>query len=238
MGGTMAGGASEKTVLGENAAERYTAEDNAMHRADSSIRTKTESTEINKENPNAGKVQSVTGTQAGGETIGVMREGTTEEGMAREEVTEGAELHQADALNAPEETGTATKGGREPQPPQMASMSEDKWQQLWKIYPHIRPFQDERQYLSLRPEDFVILHSGAYRLVQNSFLLHGYFNYNHLILTQVSQRNGNQYYIGVPGNFYEKEKQVAIMYGFGSFECRQEPAQEGDFGYYMIKVEL
>lgn len=117
-------------------------------------------------------------------------------------------------------------------------MSEDKWQQLWKIYPHTRPFQDEREYLSLRPEDFVILHSGSYRLAQNSFLLHGYFNYEHLILTQVPQRNGKQYYIGVPGNFYEKEKQVAVMYGFGSFECKREPAGEGDFGYYMIKVEL
>jgi len=135
-------------------------------------------------------------------------------------------------------TGIVLEGDQALQPPQMASMSEDKWQQLWKIYPHIRPFQDEREYLSLRPEDFVILHSSAYRLVQNSFLLHGYFNYDHLILTQVSQRNGNQYYIGVPGNFYEKEKQVAIMYGFGSFECRREPAQEGAFGYYMIKVDL
>lgn len=169
---------------------------------------------------------------------GMGREGMAREGMMGEDATEEAELHQTDALEVPEESSTASKGGRESQPPQMASMSEDKWQQLWKIYPHIRPFQDERQYLSLRPEDFVILHSGAYRLVQNSFLLHGYFNYDHLILTQVSRRNGNQYYIGVPGNFYEKEKQVAIMYGFGSFECRQEPAQEGDFGYYMIKVEL
>lgn len=126
----------------------------------------------------------------------------------------------------------------QPQTPHMTSMREDKWQQLQKIHPHIRPFQDQREYLSLRPEDFVILHSSAYRLVQNSFLLHGYFNYDHLILTRVSQKGGNQYYIGVPGNFFEKEKQVAIMYGFESFECRQEPAQEGEFGYYMIRVDL
>ena len=125
-----------------------------------------------------------------------------------------------------------------PKTPHMTSMSEDKWQQLQKIHPHIRPFQDEREYLSLRPEDFVILHSSAYRLVQNSFLLHGYFNYDHLILTRVSQKGENRYYIGVPGNFFEKEKQVAIMYGFESFECRQEPAREGEFGYYMIRVEL
>ena len=136
------------------------------------------------------------------------------------------------------ESAAGPESNRAPLPPRMDSMSEDKWQQLWKIYPHTRPFQDEREYLSLRPEDFVILHSGSYRLAQNSFLLHGYFNYEHLILTQVPQRNGKQYYIGVPGNFYEKEKQVAVMYGFGSFECKREPAGEGDFGYYMIKVEL
>ncbi len=151
---------------------------------------------------------------------------------------EMAELHQDVGLGVNAKTKTASESRQAPRPPHMDSMSEDKWQQLQKIYPHIRPFQDEREYLSLRPEDFVILHSSAYQLVQNSFLLHGYFNYDHLILTQVSQRKGNQFYIGVPGNFYEKEKQVAIMYGFGSFECRQEPAQEGDFGYYMIKVDL
>lgn len=137
-----------------------------------------------------------------------------------------------------EELQTAEAQRKVPQEPPAMPMSEDKWQQLQRIYPHIRPFQDEREYLSLRPEDFVILHSNAYRLVQNSFLLHGFYNYKHLILTHVSQRNAGQYYIGVPGNFYEKEKQVAIMYGFDSFECREEPAGEGDFGYYMIRVEL
>lgn len=139
---------------------------------------------------------------------------------------EQEELHTAETRRSPAK-----------EPPAMP-MSEDKWQQLERIYPHIRPFQDEREYLSLRPEDFVILHSNAYHLVQNSFLLHGFYNYKHLILTYVSQRNAQQYYIGVPGNFYEKEKQVAIMYGFSSFECKQEPAGEGDFGYYMIRVEL
>ena len=137
-----------------------------------------------------------------------------------------------------EELHTAETQRTVSQEPPTMPMSEEKWQQLQRIYPHIRPFQDEREYLSLRPEDFVILRTNSYRLVQNSFLLHGFYNYKHLILTHVSQKNARQYYIGVPGNFYEKEKQVAIMYGFDSFECRQEPAGEGDFGYYMIRVEL
>ncbi len=115
---------------------------------------------------------------------------------------------------------------------------DDKWTQLWAIYPHIAPFHDGREYMSMGPGDFVILPGRYYKLVNNSFLLHGYYNYHHLIMTRVEQRNGMKYYIGVPGNYYEREKKIAVMFGFESFECSVEPAEEGDFGYYMIPVEL
>lgn len=121
-----------------------------------------------------------------------------------------------------------------PRPPLM----EDKWNQLWSIYPRIAPFQDEREYLSIEPQDFVIFPVKYYQLVNNSFLLHGYHNYQHLILTQMLYRGEMRYYIGVPGNYYEKEKQVAIMFGFESFECKAEPAQTGDYGYYMMRIAL
>ncbi|MCH5344865.1 MAG: hypothetical protein J1E64_12580 [Acetatifactor sp.] len=115
---------------------------------------------------------------------------------------------------------------------------DDKWKQLSAIYPHIAPFEDERDYLSLGPSDFVIFPSRYYRVVNNSFLLHGYHNYRHLILARMESRGEIRYYVGVPGNFYEKEKQVALMFGFESFECKQEPARSGDYGYYMMRVEL
>lgn len=113
-----------------------------------------------------------------------------------------------------------------------------KWQQLWYLYPHRIPFHDEREYLSVRPEDFVVLNSRSYKLVNNSFLLHGFFNYDYLLLGRMEKDGKERFYIGVPGNFYEREKQVALMFGFESFECQKEPAQVGDFGYYMIPVEL
>lgn len=115
---------------------------------------------------------------------------------------------------------------------------DDKWKQLSYLYPHIAPFHDERDYLSISPGDFVILHRKYHKLVNNSFLLHGYYNYEHLILARVVKRGEDYFYVGVPGNFYEREKQVAIMFGFESFECKKEPAQIGDFGYYMIRVEM
>lgn len=124
--------------------------------------------------------------------------------------------------------------------PSAANMTfkEDKWEQLCAIYPHIHPFSDEREYLALGPQDFVMLPARYYQLINNSFLLHGYYNYQHLILTRVRMRDKARYYIGVPGNLYQKEKKIAVMFGFEGFECAKEPASEGDFGYYLIPVEL
>ncbi|MCM1100995.1 MAG: DUF6128 domain-containing protein [Acetatifactor muris] len=118
------------------------------------------------------------------------------------------------------------------------ALREDKWEQLCAIYPHIQPFSDEREYLSVGPQDFVVLPARYYPLVNNSFLLHGYYNYRHLILTRVRVRDKARYYIGVPGNLYPKEKKIAVMFGFEGFECASEPASDGDFGYYLIPVEL
>lgn len=116
--------------------------------------------------------------------------------------------------------------------------AESKWQQLWNIYPHINPFEDCREYLLVKPIDFVVLREKYYGLTTNSFLLHGYYNYNHLIMARDGKRPEEKIYIGVPGNFYEKEKQAAVLFGFESFEGRQEPVGTGDFGYYMVSVEI
>ena len=106
------------------------------------------------------------------------------------------------------------------------------------IYPHVHPFSDEREFLSVSPSDFVLLNRQSYKLVGNSFLLHGFYQFHHLILMRGGSRGQAKYYIGVPGNLYERDKKTAILYGFESFECAKEPAGEGDFGYYMIPVEL
>lgn len=117
-------------------------------------------------------------------------------------------------------------------------MKDTKWEHLSSIYPHIHPFRDTREFLSVGPEDFVVLRERCYQMTHNSFLLHGYYNYRHLLLLRQETAGQAKYYIGVPGNYYEREKQVARMFGFESFEGAREPAWEGDFGYYLISVEL
>lgn len=113
-----------------------------------------------------------------------------------------------------------------------------KWQQLCAIYPVVHPFGDGRAYLSIEPRDFVILQEQFQPMVQNSFLLHGFYHYRHLLLGRKKQGNYIQYYLGVPGVFYEKEKSAALFYGFESFEGAVTPTPEGSFGYYMKRVQI
>ena len=113
-------------------------------------------------------------------------------------------------------------------------LKEDKWEQILDTFDNIHPYGDERAYVKLELKDFIIL-SGKYQhLVNNSFLLHGFYNYRHIILG----KEGEVYYLGVPGVFYEREKMVALMFGFEAFECESGESKAGEFGYYLRKVEL
>lgn len=113
-------------------------------------------------------------------------------------------------------------------------LKEDKWEQILDTYDRIHPYGDERTYVKLEPKDFLILSSKYQHLVNNSFLLHGFYNYRHVILG----KEGETYYLGVPGVFYEREKMVALMFGFEAFECASGEPKAGEFGYYLRRVEL
>lgn len=114
------------------------------------------------------------------------------------------------------------------------NLKEDKWEQILESYERIHPYGDERVYVKLEPKDFIILQAKYQHLVNNSFLLHGFYNYRYIILGK--EQGG--YYLGVPGVFYEREKMVALMFGFEAFECPGGTARAGEFGYYLRKVEL
>lgn len=118
--------------------------------------------------------------------------------------------------------------------PPMAGLKEDKWEQILDTYDRIHPYGDERAYVKLEPKDFLILSSKYQHLVNNSFLLHGFYNYRHVVLGKEKEA----YYLGVPGVFYEREKMVALMFGFEAFECASGEPRAGEFGYYLRKVEL
>lgn len=114
----------------------------------------------------------------------------------------------------------------------------DKWEQLNCYYPKIHPFGDKREYLSITPRDFVVLSGKYHNLVHNSFLLHGYYNYGHVVLAKLREGQEDVYYLGVPGVYFDREKQAALLFGFEGFEADCDRITDGGFGYYMKKVEI
>ena len=131
------------------------------------------------------------------------------------------------------------------------TLYDDKWTQLCSTYPVCHPFGDDEKYITITPKDFVVLRKEYQNLVSNSFLLHSFYNYHHVILGKMGNGNDEIYYIGAPGNYFDREKRVAVMFGFEGFAKsktgndqrimnRQEKQNTlcGDFGYYMKKVEI
>ena len=136
---------------------------------------------------------------------------------------------------------------------------DDKWEQLCKMYPVVHPYEDERKYISIQPKDFVVMTGDYQHLANNSFLLHGFYNYRHIVLGREpldetkeersargqgkdgQEKNRDKcgdFYLCVPGVYYEREKMVALMFGFEAFECCGGKAEPGKFGYYLRKVKI
>lgn len=170
----------------------------------------------------------------------LQKEEWTEDDSMLQENMEGREVKEAEEKGTIQYMEIREGGRREKQKKDRKeyAMAENKWDQLWELYPHKAPFEDRREYLVLAPGDFVILQKDCYNLVKNSFLLHGYSTYKYLIIWKNRVEGEERYYVGVPGRFYDKECQAAVYFGFESFEGKEEPPREGDFGFYMKRVYL
>ncbi|MBD5466573.1 MAG: hypothetical protein HDR21_00275 [Lachnospiraceae bacterium] len=120
----------------------------------------------------------------------------------------------------------------------VTALSDDKWKQLCSIYPTVHPIGDDVDFIKITPVDFVVLRQEYQNLVRNSFLLHGYYNYNYILLGKYPDK----YYIGVPGIMHEQERIAAAMFGFVGFERAEAPKEQKEnrdrFGYYMMEVGI
>ena len=59
--------------------------------------------------------------------------------------------------------------------------------------------------------------SRIWKLGVNSFLAHGYYKYQYLMLGKVKMNKAELHVIGVPGIFTNKERYLANMFGFRVF---------------------
>lgn len=141
----------------------------------------------------------------------------------------------------PEQSCRPAKSPQEkPIPLMLEAADDDKWKQLLRSYKQVHPFGDERTFIAIEPKDFIILQAPYQKLVNNSFLLHGFYNYRHMILGEdKAMGNGQEkcFYLGVPGTYFEREKKVAVMFGFEGFES-DGAIEIGKFGYYLRHVEI
>ncbi len=112
---------------------------------------------------------------------------------------------------------------------------------IFEGYPRIYPFEDNEITLCVKiePKDIGYLPAEAWVLSNNSFLLHGYYCYNHLILAKIKEHNGYRYILGVPGIYHNRERFMARMFGFDCFKSiRKRELRQGDFGYWYVPVTL
>lgn len=82
-----------------------------------------------------------------------------------------------------------------------------------------------------------------WRIANNSFLLHGYHNYHHLLYIEEDGKT----WLGVPGVFHEKEEVAAKAFGFPEFrrltdaDLKLEENEKNtyeDFGYWCRQIPM
>ncbi len=86
-----------------------------------------------------------------------------------------------------------------------ASGQDQLWNRLICHYPKVLAFDYENgcEILSIKPQDIGLLPREIWVYGNNSFLLHGYYNYRHLILARLNNPNGRpRYLLGVPGHYF------------------------------------
>ena len=125
-----------------------------------------------------------------------------------------------------------------------AQSAEQPWAMKWKFmlenYPVMTPFEGDEGILCIRMElkDLRLLPKRYWYLGNNSFLLHGFFNYRYIILGAMQEKKQKRWFLGVPGVFQSQEKVMAAIFGFPEYKSEKVSEQKtGQFGYWYRFLE-
>ena len=70
-------------------------------------------------------------------------------------------------------------------------------------------------------------------LGNNSFLLHGFFNYRYLLMGERECDNHRELFLGIPGVYEKQEKVMATIFGFPLFITEKKTDTKAErFGYW------
>lgn len=114
-------------------------------------------------------------------------------------------------------------------------------QNIFHRFPKVYPFADQEitDCVRIEPQDIGLLPIEAWVLGNNSFLLHGYYTYRHLIFGKITTMDGFVYVIGVPGVYHSRESFMAKMFGFDHFKCvKKTEKKDGEFGYFYLPIQI
>ena len=120
--------------------------------------------------------------------------------------------------------------------------AETLWDRLRVIYPKVTAFEcaDGCEILVIKPQDIGLLPRENWVYGNNSFLLHGYYNYRYLILARLGKfGERGRYILGVPGHYGNNEKYMAAMFGFDRFvRSTRQPPRDSRFGYWYTDLNF
>ncbi len=124
--------------------------------------------------------------------------------------------------------------------------TEETFPQEEEIVPEEEPARQDSgvrlQCTKIQRNDLARLPRCEWKWANNSFLLHGYYNYHHLALIN----DGENYRLGVPGIYHPQEAKAASTFGFTEFIPHEdmtmdltddEKSSQDQFGYWCRQVK-
>ncbi len=116
----------------------------------------------------------------------------------------------------------------------------DPFQKLFVRADYIDAFDDDYFYdcIEVSPEKLKCLNQNEIDIAGNSFLLHGYYNFRHILFGRVRDNLDNtKYFVGVPGMYCNRERYMASMFGFNNFKkSHRSDYANPYFGYWYQEI--
>ena len=116
----------------------------------------------------------------------------------------------------------------------------DAFEKMLEEYPKLPMYGATELFdcVRIHPKDIGKLDMRNWKLGVNSFLTHGFYTYQYLLLGKMRFGDGNtRPIIGVPGIYSNREKYLANMFGFEQFiPVKKTGVKTGEFGYWIVEI--
>lgn len=118
--------------------------------------------------------------------------------------------------------------------PQVRNVWNQTWRYMLRTYPVLNQFTDKNNVLCVRIEikDIRLLPEKYWSMINNSFLLHGFFNYRYLAFGRIDQN----WFLGIPGIYQNQEHVMASIFGFPDFLPQNQKNERGEQPGYWYRI--